>query len=168
MVEEACAYVQGESLKAYAAFLVSAFQLPDHQGGRMRQFLFAIASCAMLSGCAHAQDAPAGGGVPLPPAQLTNGMQQAAETAVGGKLKDPYSAHYKDFRAYQQDSSTFIICGTVNAKNSYGGYVGDVPFIAYVASGVGQKAGQYFPIGANIAPPDDISAFYQVVPLCQP
>lgn len=31
MVGEACAYVQGESLKAHAAFLVSAFQLPDRQ-----------------------------------------------------------------------------------------------------------------------------------------
>ncbi len=31
MVEEAYGYVQGVSLKPYAAFLVSAFQLPDRQ-----------------------------------------------------------------------------------------------------------------------------------------
>ena len=33
MVGEACAYVQGESLKAHAALLTEAFQLPDHQVG---------------------------------------------------------------------------------------------------------------------------------------
>ena len=36
MVEEALAYVQGESLKANAALLTEAFKLPDHQsGGKM-------------------------------------------------------------------------------------------------------------------------------------
>ncbi len=33
MVGEAHAYVQGESLKACAALLTEAFQLPDHQSG---------------------------------------------------------------------------------------------------------------------------------------
>jgi hypothetical protein len=33
MVEEAYGYVQGASLKPYAAFLKSAYQLPDHQSG---------------------------------------------------------------------------------------------------------------------------------------
>jgi hypothetical protein len=33
MVEEALAYVQGESLKANAALLTEAFKLPDHQAG---------------------------------------------------------------------------------------------------------------------------------------
>jgi len=33
MVGEACAHVQGESLKAYAALLTEASQLPDHQSG---------------------------------------------------------------------------------------------------------------------------------------
>ena len=32
MVGEACAHVQGESLKAHAALLTEASQLPDHQG----------------------------------------------------------------------------------------------------------------------------------------
>lgn len=31
MVEEAYAYVQDASLKAYAALLIEAYQLPDHQ-----------------------------------------------------------------------------------------------------------------------------------------
>jgi len=40
MVEEALAYVQGESLKANAALLTEAFKLPDHQvGGSMGTFL---------------------------------------------------------------------------------------------------------------------------------
>jgi hypothetical protein len=36
MVGEACAHVQGESLKAHAALLTEASQLPDHQGGERR------------------------------------------------------------------------------------------------------------------------------------
>jgi hypothetical protein len=32
-VGEAYAHVQGESLKAYAALLIEAYQLPDHQRG---------------------------------------------------------------------------------------------------------------------------------------
>lgn len=36
MVGEAYVHVQGESLKAYAALLTEASQLPDHQGGEMK------------------------------------------------------------------------------------------------------------------------------------
>lgn len=35
MVEEAYAYVQGENLKACAALLIEAYQLPDRQAGLM-------------------------------------------------------------------------------------------------------------------------------------
>lgn len=53
MVEEASAYVQGESLKADATLLREVFQLPDHQQGkRMLTFigltlLFAGATSAL-------------------------------------------------------------------------------------------------------------------------
>jgi uncharacterized protein YecT (DUF1311 family) len=59
MVGEACAHVQGESLKAYAALLTEASQLPDHQGREREVRLFKIASvllaCASLSPVALAQ-----------------------------------------------------------------------------------------------------------------
>jgi hypothetical protein len=41
MVGEARVYVQGASLKARAALLTEAFQLPDHQGGGGHAYAFA-------------------------------------------------------------------------------------------------------------------------------
>jgi hypothetical protein len=53
MVGEAYADVQGESLKAYAALLIEAFQLPDRQAGlgevRSREIWVALA--LVVSGC---------------------------------------------------------------------------------------------------------------------
>jgi hypothetical protein len=59
MVGEACAHVQGESLKAYAALLTEASQLPDHQGGEQDvnckiRFLVAVVVIAAASANIHA------------------------------------------------------------------------------------------------------------------
>lgn len=48
--------------------------------------------------------------------------------SVTSGLKEPYSAQIR-FLDYNE---TTIFCGTVNAKNSYGGYVGFRPFFAIV------------------------------------
>lgn len=58
MVGEACAYVRGsKGLKAHAAFLVSAFQLPDRQrrGTKMRNILITAIAAMALTGCISAQ-----------------------------------------------------------------------------------------------------------------
>ena len=64
MVGEASAHVQGESLKALAALLIEAFQLPDRQGGNeaMHRLLIVTACAAVVGACAgitqqHALDA---------------------------------------------------------------------------------------------------------------
>jgi hypothetical protein len=50
-----------------------------------------------------------------------------AKVAIGKQLKDPYSAKYEiDHFTGVNDS---ILCGTVNAKNSYGAYAGAAPFM---------------------------------------
>jgi hypothetical protein len=46
-----------------------------------------------------------------------------AKAAVAHELKDPESAQFRDLKQYGD-----LICGEVNAKNSYGGYVGFEPF----------------------------------------
>ena len=57
MVGEACAHVQGESLKAYAALLTEASQLPDHQDGELSVSSFPsilalmMAIATLESGC---------------------------------------------------------------------------------------------------------------------
>lgn len=51
-----------------------------------------------------------------------------AENAVRETLRDPESAR---FRNVKRNAMTGAVCGLLNAKNAYGGYVGESPFIYY-------------------------------------
>lgn len=47
------------------------------------------------------------------------------------QLKDPESAHFKNivvFKRSHNGKTFYNVCGEINAKNSYGGYVGYRPF----------------------------------------
>ncbi|WP_349985831.1 hypothetical protein ABRP17_009660 [Stenotrophomonas sp. WHRI 8082] len=52
-----------------------------------------------------------------------------AERAVRRELKDPDSAQFKDVRANYTEEFGLVACGRVNAKNSYGGYMGSRRFV---------------------------------------
>ena len=59
-------------------------------------------------------------------------------TDIRYRLKDPSSAEFRDVRSYAftgQDGliDGSVICGMVNARNSYGGFTGFTPFRASVA-----------------------------------
>lgn len=54
-----------------------------------------------------------------------------AHLAVGEKLLDPYSAKFSDESVLGDPA---VVCGWVNSKNSYGGYVGRT---AYMWPGLG-------------------------------
>ncbi len=54
---------------------------------------------------------------------------QAAKQAVADGMKDPSSAQFRNVRLVSYLDGQ-VICGEVNAKNSYGGYVGFSPFVA--------------------------------------
>jgi hypothetical protein len=56
-----------------------------------------------------------------------------AKKAVIEKLKDPGSATFKDLAVSKNNK--YVVCGHVNAKNSYGGYVGFRRFVAFVSQG---------------------------------
>lgn len=66
-------------------------------------------------------------------------VQDRAKAAVLLKLKDPNSAKFGILTAMTSPNAhgepTDVICGTVNAKNSYGGYAGATPFVYFVQSG---------------------------------
>jgi hypothetical protein len=48
-----------------------------------------------------------------------------AKAVIEAGLKDPSSVQYKDLAVYRSaDSSDRALCGSLNAKNSYGAYVG--------------------------------------------
>lgn len=53
----------------------------------------------------------------------------AATLAVQSKLSDPESARFRNVRL-EQYLTHLIVCGEVNAKNAYGGYVGFRSFMA--------------------------------------
>ncbi|QDH70866.1 hypothetical protein [Marilutibacter alkalisoli] len=51
-----------------------------------------------------------------------------AQESVKRELKDPSSAQFRDVARYRNDGRD-VLCGEVNAKNSYGGYVGFRSFL---------------------------------------
>lgn len=53
----------------------------------------------------------------------------ASKEAVKVNLKDPSSAEFKNIRLVKYLNG-HVVCGSVNAKNSFGGYTGFTPFIA--------------------------------------
>ncbi len=52
-------------------------------------------------------------------------LRAAAETAVRKKLRDPESAMFSEVDVRLENGS---VCGRVNAKNGFGGYVGNEHF----------------------------------------
>ena len=57
----------------------------------------------------------------------------AAQEAVKKGLKDPDSAKFQNLRLTDYGNGK-VVCGEVNAKNSYGGYVGHKRFVAGTSS----------------------------------
>ena len=57
--------------------------------------------------------------------------RQQVESAIRAQLKDPESAMFgEDFSVYGPREN-ILACGTVNARNSYGGYVGETPYMVW-------------------------------------
>lgn len=52
-----------------------------------------------------------------------------AKAKVRERLKDEESARFKDVVVYPKDATTAYVCGSVNAKNSFGAYTGYERFV---------------------------------------
>lgn len=81
----------------------------------------------------HAQSIESGKAAPSTPkpAPLTASERSTILEAVKSSLKDPYSAVISSVSARKNEKGTVIeVCGLINAKNSYGAYVGNRPFFA--------------------------------------
>jgi hypothetical protein len=79
------------------------------------------------------QNAPAVPSAVPPPAPAAKVSQHAAFIAkakanISVSFKDPSSVQYRDL--YVSESGSRALCGEINAKNSYGGYVGFRRFFA--------------------------------------
>jgi len=75
----------------------------------------------------------------LQPVTLTVAQKVAVEAAVRSSMKDPDSARFGGFVAGKSKDGTITVCGWVNAKNSFGGYVGKMPFMGSVTAGAAPK-----------------------------
>ncbi len=60
---------------------------------------------------------------------LNETEKQMIKNTVKEKLKDPYSAKFK---FYATEKNKVGYCFKLNAKNSYGGYTGDIPVLTYL------------------------------------
>lgn len=94
----------------------------------MKKF-FAIASIIALAGCAAGGPAPTAQAPQAAPFALTAAHTKTIQAGVRSSLKDPDSARFGAMRAAKDTKGAVVVCGFVNAKNSFGGYTGDQPFV---------------------------------------
>lgn len=77
---------------------------------------------------------------------LSEEQSLAVERGLKGRLKDPYSASISAVVAGRgNDGSMVFVCGYYNARNSFGGYVGDTPFMGMLAH-LTTKRWQFVPL----------------------
>lgn len=70
------------------------------------------------------------------PVSLTPADQAAVEDTISRRFKDPEAARFRDIMARRELAEDFIyVCGYVNAKNAFGGYVGYSPFAVILTHG---------------------------------
>ncbi|WP_112320575.1 hypothetical protein [Oceanibium sediminis] len=93
----------------------------------LRIFTLAV----LVSGCTTATVPVSTSPAPLDPAAVT-----VARSTVSQRLRDPMSAQFRNERAYRTSAGDTIICGEVNARNGFGGYVGFHTFFTRQRSGV--------------------------------
>ncbi len=66
--------------------------------------------------------------------ELNERQIEVVKTAVRSELKDPQSAIFSIMDAGINSEDTIMVCGLVNAKNSYGGYTGDTVYSAVITA----------------------------------
>lgn len=84
-----------------------------------------------LCGCANVPVNETPKAPPATPITLTSQQVKDIEIGVRASLKDPDSAKFSGpVLGAKRANGDIEACGTVNAKNSYGGYVGASPYVA--------------------------------------
>lgn len=69
------------------------------------------------------------------PVVLSPAEVRAVQAAARRKLKDPESARFGAIAASETASGGRFFCGTVNARNGFGGYTGSTPFTGILVTG---------------------------------
>lgn len=126
--------------------------------------IFSLAGSLALVGCAANTAAvpdlmPAPAATPAGDYVLSEGDLKAVQTAVANTMKDPLSSQFRGVRGIQRDGKV-TVCGEVNAKNGYGGYVGFSPFMAFLDP-VSHRVTM-----TKVAKDDDVTAFQFIATKC--
>ena len=120
----------------------------------MKAKIFALIACAnLIQGCSSTNTQP-----PLmsSPYILSKQQIEAVKSSVLSSLKDPDSAKFSSsFNSTRSANKTYV-CGYVNARNSFGGYVGDKPF--YTESSDEKGGFQPAAIGGKMFRSEDIGS----------
>lgn len=106
--------------------------------------ILAVALCVVaLSGCTpHPTTSKEPAVVVTKTRPLSTPEQKVVQDSVRQELKDPQSATFK-MLPINEDGAPGTYCGMVNAKNSFGGYVGDTPFMATVTRRAGEVVSSF-------------------------
>jgi hypothetical protein len=122
------------------------------------------------AGCMTTQQAPQQGppvtqdpGIDLvSPTVLTDSQLRSIHQAVREKLKDPESARFGRIVAGKDTKDIISVCGLVNARNGFGGYTGETPFLGIFIGNATKSI--FFPVkigGAGFDTPAVISVCKQ-------
>lgn len=97
--------------------------------GFVSQVLVLVVVVGALSVLFRGSGPPASPPAPPTAQDSARTMLYLAKDAAKSVLKDPESARFGSVFVYRRGTG-FVACGNVNAKNSFGGYTGDTPFIS--------------------------------------
>ncbi|MER9665557.1 hypothetical protein [Mesorhizobium sp. M0203] len=67
--------------------------------------------------------------------EMSSSTIDAVQSAILTVLKDPDSAKFGEVGAAVASDGSVVVCGNVNAKNSFGGYIGQMPFVGHMSGG---------------------------------
>ena len=119
----------------------------------------------VLVGCTTAEQSPPPVVKATTPRALTSAEKAVVEEGVRKSLKDPNSAMFGPMAAAQEDEKNTWVCGYVNARNSYGGYTGDKPFMGGLAHIPAEKQKIETFVVTGIGGTE--SASYEVLEMCR-
>lgn len=100
----------------------------------MRAVMVLVTTGLALAGCAGPSAVQPVAAVAAAPVDDATALADA-QRVVARKLRDPESARFAEVERRAKNmrgEAADIVCGRVNAKNAFGGYVGQRPFVYFV------------------------------------
>lgn len=93
----------------------------------MNRLVWVVSAVAALTGCT--------GSMGYKPATMTEQDKATQARAFKESLADPFSAQVDNVQVFAAPNGNRMICGKINAKNAFGGYIGFQTFEVVTAGG---------------------------------